>query len=99
MEHSIRLLEELRSLGLGTFRADQHHYLFAERCFQRATQCLPDACFYIAACKGRRPEGEAEAIELIASQRVTLVEGHSAGGHVATARDIGGHGGGCSCRA
>lgn len=71
LERNVRLLEALRATAREDFLADPHHYLFAERCFQIAIQCLIDICTYLAAHKGwDRPEDSAAAVLLMGRQGV-----------------------------
>lgn len=71
LERNVRLLEPMRELTEDEFVADPHQYLFAERCFQLAIQCLLDVSLYIASQKGwQKPPTAADAVALLGRQGV-----------------------------
>jgi uncharacterized protein YutE (UPF0331/DUF86 family) len=71
MERNVQHLESLRPLTLEEFAGDPRNYLFAERCFQLAIQCLVDIAYYLASQKGwQKPESASEAIIRLGQQRV-----------------------------
>lgn len=71
MERNVGRLREMQKVSREDFAGDPHHYLYAERCFQLAIQCLVDTCCYLAAQKRwQKPESASEAVELLARQGV-----------------------------
>ncbi len=71
LENNVALLEQLRAIPKEEFSANPRHYLFAERCFQLAIQCLVDVAYRLAAGEGwPKPQDSAGAIQLLGEKRV-----------------------------
>jgi uncharacterized protein YutE (UPF0331/DUF86 family) len=71
MDENVSLLETMKAVSRQEFTADPRQYLFAERCFQLAIQCLVDAAFRLAADEGwPKPQDGAAAIRLLGEKRV-----------------------------
>lgn len=45
MEKNVNLLQGLVGVSKAEFTSDPQRYLFAERCFQLAIECLVDVCY------------------------------------------------------
>ncbi len=63
MERNVGRLKELQNLEESEFVGDPRNFLYAERCFQLAIQCLIDIAYYLASQKGwQKPDSAAEAV-------------------------------------
>jgi uncharacterized protein YutE (UPF0331/DUF86 family) len=71
MDEHVRLLEPLQTVSKEEFTGDPRHYLFAERCFQLAIQCLVDIAFRLAADEGwPKPADGVAALQLLGDRGV-----------------------------
>lgn len=71
MDENVTLLEPLKAVSREEFTANPRDYLFAERCFQLAIQCLVDVAFRLAADEGwPKPEDGAAALQLLGEKGV-----------------------------
>jgi uncharacterized protein YutE (UPF0331/DUF86 family) len=71
MDEHVRLLEPLQAVSREEFMANPRNYLFAERCFQLAIQCLVDVAYRLAADEGwPKPQDGAAALQLLGEKGV-----------------------------
>jgi uncharacterized protein YutE (UPF0331/DUF86 family) len=71
MDEHVRLLEPLQAVSREEFTANPRNYLFAERCFQLAIQCLVDVAYRLAADEGwSKPQDGPAALQLLGEKGV-----------------------------